>query len=151
MTPLDGAVMVGSYDHLIVVLSALIAILASYTGLDLAERVTAADGTIRLVWLTSGAIALGIGIWSMHYTAMLAFRLPVSVLYHWATALLALLAGIAASATALFAASQTSLGWPTILAGSVFQGGGIAALHYIAMDSMRLDATCHYSPTIVAF
>ena len=140
-----------SYNYPIAVLSAFIAVLASWTSLDLAERVTAARGALRLVWLTSGAIAMGIGIWSMHYTAMLAFRLPVPVLYHWPTALLSLLAGIVASAIALFAASQTSLGWPTILAGSVFQGGGIAALHYIAMDSMRLDATCHYSPTIVAF
>ena len=140
-----------SYNYPIAVLSAFIAVLASWTSLELAERVTAARGALRLVWLTSGAIAMGIGIWSMHYTAMLAFRLPVSVLYHWPTALLALLAGIVASAIALFAASRTSLGWPTILAGSVFQGGGIAALHYIAMDSMRLDATCHYSPTIVAF
>ena len=54
MTSLDG-VMVGSYDYLLVVLSALIAVLASYSALDLAERVTAARGTVRLAWLISGS------------------------------------------------------------------------------------------------
>ena len=64
MTSLDG-VMVGSYDYLLVVLSALIAVLASYSALDLAERVTAARGTVRLAWLITGSAAMGIGIWSI--------------------------------------------------------------------------------------
>ena len=115
MTSLDG-VMVGSYNYLLVVLSALIAVLASYSALDLAERVTAARGTVRLAWLISGSAAMGIGIWSMHFTAMLAFQLPVPVWYHWPTVLLSLLSGIAASAIALFTVSRTMLDgrrlWP---------------------------------------
>src|ERR1700719_1134878 len=102
----------GSYNYAIVVLSAGIAVLAAWTSLDLAERVTAARGAIRLAWLISGAIAMGIGIWSMHYTGMLAFRLPVPVLYHWPTVLLSLLAGVVASAVALFVVSRARLGWP---------------------------------------
>jgi PAS domain S-box-containing protein len=147
MTPVGG-VLVGSYDHLIVVVSALIAVLASYTALDLAERVTAARGTVRLAWLISGAIAMGIGIWSMHYTGMLAFRLPVLVLYHWPTVFLSLLAGIISSAIALFVVSQERLEWLGALAGSVFQGTGIAALHYTGMAAMRMQAMSHYSPAI---
>src|ERR1700722_6589625 len=106
MTPLDGSVIVGSYNHLIVGLSALIAVLGSYTALDLAGRVTAARGADRLAWLISGAIAMGIGIWSMHYVAMLAFRLPVAVMYHWPTVLLSLLLGIVSSIIALFVVSR---------------------------------------------
>jgi PAS domain S-box-containing protein len=150
MIPLDGAVMVGSYDHLMVVLSALIAVLASYTALDLAERVTAARGAVRLAWLVSGATVMGIGIWSMHYSAMMGFRLPVPVLHHWPTTMLSLLAGIAASAIALFVVSRKRLGWLTALAGSIFQGAGIAGLHYTAMAAMRLPAMCHYSTAMVA-
>ena len=62
MTRLDGIAIVGSYDNLTVVLSILIAVLASYTALDLGERVTAARGAARIAWLISGAIAMGIGI-----------------------------------------------------------------------------------------
>jgi PAS domain S-box-containing protein len=142
--------MVGSYNYLLVVASALISVLASYTALDLAERVTASRGNVRLAWLISGSMAMGIGIWSMHYTGMLAFHLPVPVLYHWPTVLLSLFFGISASAIALFVVSLKGLAWLEGLAGGVFQGGGIAALHYTAMASMRLPAMCHYSPAIVA-
>jgi NO-binding membrane sensor protein with MHYT domain len=71
----------GSYDYRLVVLSVLIAILASYTALDLAGRVTAFRGWSRLAWLTGGATSMGMGIWSMHYIGMLAFSLPVPIQY----------------------------------------------------------------------
>jgi hypothetical protein len=116
------SVLTGSYNYPLASLSAFIAVLASWTSLDLAERVTAARERVRLVWLVGGSVVTGIGIWSMHYTALLAFRLPVPVLYYWPGVLLALLAGIAAAGIALFAVNRTKSGWPAILAGSVFQG-----------------------------
>src|ERR1700730_13108508 len=140
----------GSYNYAIVILSAGIAVLAAWTSLDLAERVTAARGAIRLAWLSSGAVAMGIGIWSMHYTGMLAFRLPVPVLYHWPTVLLSLLAGVVSSAIALFVVSRNRVGLTAALAGSTFQGLGIGVLLYTAMSAMRLPAMCHYSGAIVA-
>jgi CheY-like chemotaxis protein len=70
-------VMVGAYDARVVALSLVIAVLASYVALDLGERVTAARWWARLLWLTGGATAMGLGIWAMHYSAMLAFHLPV--------------------------------------------------------------------------
>ena len=79
--------MIGFYDYRLVVLSVLIAIGASYAALDLAARITAASGRIRLAWLAGGAFAMGVGIWSMHYIGMLAFSLPVPVLYDWPTVL----------------------------------------------------------------
>lgn len=69
--------MTGSYDYRLVSLSVLIAICAAYTALDLAGRTTATRGRVRVAWLTGGAIAMGVGIWSMHYVGMLAFSLPV--------------------------------------------------------------------------
>ena len=149
MTPLDGTVMPGSYDHLLVALSALIAVLGSYTALDLGGRVTTAREASRIAWLISGAFAMGIGIWSMHYIGMLAYRLPVLVLYDLPTVLLSLLAGILSSAIALFAVSRPTLGSLRALAGSISQGAGIAALHYTSMAAMRLPGMCHYSPAIV--
>src|ERR1039458_365885 len=77
--------LLGSYNHHLVVLSVLIAILSSYTALDLAGRVTASWGWPRLAWLISGATSMGAGIWSMHYIGMLAFGLPVQIQYDWPT------------------------------------------------------------------
>src|SRR5258708_31184206 len=104
--------MVGSYDYRLVTLSVVIAIFASYAALDLAGRTTAASGRVRLVWLAGGAIAMGVGIWSMHYIGMLAFSLPVPVLYDWPTVLLSLVAAVFASAVALFVVSRNTMGWP---------------------------------------
>src|ERR1700722_15851578 len=142
-------VMVGSYDHRLVALSVFIAILASYAALDLSGRVTSSHGRARLLWLTGGSAAMGIGIWSMHYIGMLAFRLPVPVKYDWPTVSLSLLAAVFASAVALFVVSRRQMGLLRATVGSIFMGGGIAAMHYIGMEAMRLPAMCHYSPALV--
>jgi NO-binding membrane sensor protein with MHYT domain/serine phosphatase RsbU (regulator of sigma subunit) len=142
--------LLGSYDHRLVVLSVLIAILASYTALDLAGRVTASRGWPRRAWLISGATSMGAGIWSMHYIGMLAFRLPVPIRYDWPTALLSLFAGIFSSVVALVIVSRQKMGLLSTLAGSIFMGGSIVAMHYIAMFSMRLAVMCRYSPSLVA-
>ena len=99
----------GSYDMRLVALSVLIAVMASYAALDLARRVTSARGRVRAAWLGGGAMAMGIGIWSMHYVGMLAFRLPIRVQYDWPAVLLSLRAAILASAIALFAATRSPL------------------------------------------
>src|SRR5579859_6436187 len=107
---LPDLVMAGSYDDRLVVLSVFIAILASYAALDLSGRVTSSHGRARVVWLTGGSVAMGIGIWSMHYIGMLAFRLPVPVEYDWPTVLLSLLAAVFASTVALFVVSRRKMG-----------------------------------------
>ncbi len=145
----SDVVMLGHYDARLVALSVFIAIVASYAALDLAARVTSATGGTRYLWLSGGATAMGIGIWSMHYIGMLAFRLPVPVQYDWPTVLLSLLAAIFASFVALFVVSRKRMGPLQALVGCVIMGGGIAAMHYIGMAAMRLPATCHYSPAIV--
>jgi PAS domain S-box-containing protein len=141
--------MKGSYDYRLVALSVLIAVLASYAALELSARTTAARGRLRLAWLVGGAIAMGQGIWSMHYIGMLAFNLPVPVLYDWPTVLLSLLAAIFASAVALFVVSRKKLGWPWAITGSAIMGGGIATMHYTGMAAMRLPAICSYRPSLL--
>ena len=148
--PSPDLVLAGSYDHGLVALSVVIAVLASYTALDLAGRVTATHGRARLIWLAGGATAMGIGIWSMHYVGMLAFSLPVPVQYDWPMVLLALSAGVLSAALALFVVSRERMGAPRAVSASLFMGGAIAAVHYTGMAAMRLPAMCHYSPLLVA-
>src|SRR4029077_2197393 len=140
----------GSFDYGEVARSVLIAIAASYAALDLTGRLTTARGRARLAWLGGGAVAMGIGIWSMHFKGMLAFHLPVSVEYHWPTVLASLLVAIFASAIALYAASRQKMGLVEAMTGSVVMGGAIAGMHYIGMAAMRLPAITRYSPLLVA-
>src|SRR4029077_7869380 len=102
--------LIGSYNYVLVALSVLIAIFASYAALDLAGRVTAASGWTRAVWLVGGAGAMGVGAWSLHYIGMRAFTLPIRVAYHWPTFLLSLLAAILASVVALGVVSRQKMG-----------------------------------------
>jgi PAS domain S-box-containing protein len=144
-----GEVINGSYDYRLVALSVLIAALASYAALDLAARVTAAHGRMRFAWLFGGAAAMGTGIWSMHYIGMLAFSLPIPVLYDWPEVLLSLLAAVFTSAVALFVVSRKGMGLPAATVGSLFMGTGIATMHYTGMAAMRLPAMCSYSAALV--
>ena len=105
-----SAALTSSYDYGEVTRSVLTAIAASYAGLDLAGRVALARGRSRLAWLGGGAIAMGIGIWAMHFQGMLAFHLPVSVEYHWPTVLVSLLVAVLASAVGLYVASSRKNG-----------------------------------------
>lgn len=136
--------LVGSYDYRLVALSVLLSIAASYAALDIAGRVTATRGNIRLLWLASGAAAMGSGIWSMHYIGMLAFRLPVVVYYDWPTVLISLLCAVFASAVALFVVSRQKMGLRQAAVGSLVMGSGIAGMHYVGMAAMRLPAMCTY-------
>ena len=142
--------LVGTYDYRLVALSVVIAICASYAALDLAGRIAASRGLSRMVWLAGGASAMGLGIWSMHYIGMLAFSLPVPVAYDWPTVLASLLAAIFASAVALWIVSRKKMGLWSTIPGSIIMGAGIAAMHYLGMEAMRLPGMCHYNDGIVA-
>ncbi len=139
-----------TYDPGFVVLSILIAICASYAALDLAGRTSATRGRAHYAWIAGGAAAMGLGIWSMHYIGMLALTLPVPVLYDVPTVVISLLAAILSSAIALQVVSGKQLRPLPLAAASLSMGAGISAMHYIGMAAMRMPATCHYNPWVVA-
>lgn len=137
--------MSGHYDIHRVLLSLVISILASWAALDISGRVSLqVRESRRTAWLCAGAFAMGLGIWTMHYVGMLAYLMPMSVLYDWPTVLLSLCAAVFSSAGALFIVSRRTLSWSRTLPGSLFMGGGIAAMHYIGMAAMRMPATMTY-------
>jgi two-component system sensor histidine kinase/response regulator len=142
--------MVGTYDFRLVALSVFISMLGAYAAVELAERVTAARGRTWFSWVIGGAAASGLNTWSMHYTGMLAFSLPVPVLYDWPTVAISFLPAAVSAAAALFLVNSWNLRWPRALAGSIFIGGGIATLHYTGMAAMRFEGMCRYSPVLVA-
>jgi PAS domain S-box-containing protein len=143
-------VLSGSYDYRLVALSIMLAMFASYAALNLAGRVTSAHGWVRIVWLSAGAAAMGLGIWAMHYVGMLALSMPMPISYHLPTVLLSLLAAITASAVALFVVSRPTMNVWQGIAGSMAMGTGIAAMHYIGMAAMRCSAVIVYDGKIVA-
>jgi len=140
--------MVGAYDMRLVLLSYIIAAVASYVALDLAGRVTATQGTARKLWLMGGAVAMGVGIWSMHFIAMLAFSLPVAVSYDTMITLASMVAAIGTSGIALFIVSREAMGMVPLISGAVLMGAGIGTMHYTGMAAMRLEASMWYDQTL---
>ena len=138
--------MTGSYSQSLVAISLLVAMLASYTALDMAGRLATAQGRVARWWLAGGAAAMGLGIWSMHFIAMLAFKLPVPVGYDLAITLYSLAVSIGASAYALWLVSRPSLPLQRLAAGAVLMGLGIAAMHYLGMAAMRMQPGIDYHP-----
>jgi signal transduction histidine kinase/NO-binding membrane sensor protein with MHYT domain len=144
----------GHFDPGLVALSFLVATLAGYTALAIAERVTAArlraGRRTGSAWLASGAVAMGAGIWSMHFIGMLAFRLPIPVAYDIPLILLSLLVAVGASWLALAVASRDLLPLPALLFAGGTMGVAIAGMHYIGMAAMRVAATIAFDPLRVA-
>lgn len=135
-----------SYNNWLVVLSLGVAILASYTALELAGRIAIAEPRRRIAWLAGGAIAMGTGIWSMHFIAMLAFSLPIALGYDVSITLLSLGIAIAVSFLALSIATRPRLGWKGLVFGGILMGFGIAGMHYTGMAAMLMQPPIVYQP-----
>jgi diguanylate cyclase len=136
----------GSFQTPLVVLSVVVAIFASYTALSLAERVGRSHGRSVHAWTVGGALAMGSGIWAMHFLGMLAFRLPVAVGYDVPITLLSLLLPILVSGTALWRVSQPQLDGKGLLGSGVLMGLGINAMHYTGMAALRMRPGIEYEP-----
>ncbi len=139
-----GTALTATYDLRLVVLSLVIAVIGSYTALDLAGQVSLAQGRARQLWLIGGAIALGISIWLMHFVAMLAYHLPIQIAYDFLIVLISMAVAIAGSGAGLFVVSRQPLGWLMLLAGGFFVGLGIIGMYFTAMAAMRLAAVPSY-------
>jgi len=133
-----------SYNPLLVLLSLFVAILASYTALDMAGRVVTAQGRAALWWLIGGASAMGLGIWSMHFVGMLALSLPIPVGYDVGITLTSLAIGIGASMFALWLVSRRELPWPRLVGGALLMGAGVAGMHYTGMAALRMNPGIQY-------
>ena len=141
-----------SYDPTLVALSVAIAIFAAYTALELAARATAA--TRQAPWLTASAIAMGGGIWSMHFVGMLALETPDPVTYAVTPTLLSLAVAITATAAAFFWVNRPPGTGPrtfaSLLVPGLAMGTAIAGMHYIGMSAMRTTMPVTFDPARVA-
>jgi diguanylate cyclase len=138
------------YNHWLVGLSLVVAMLVSYTALRLASRVAISEGNGSRIWLGIGAIAMGVGIWSMHFVGMLAFSLPISLAYDVPTTLALLAVAIVTSGFALAITSGRRLTVPRLTGSALVMGSGISAMHYMGMAAITILPGIAYDPFLVA-
>jgi two-component system sensor histidine kinase/response regulator len=128
------------YNVWLVMLSLLIASVAAYAALGLAQRVVTTDDDSWKWWLAGGAFAMGFGVWAMHFIGMMALHLPITLYYHWPLTALSILPAVAGSALLLLLIRRYKR--PSVLPvllGSVALGGGIGAMHYAGMAAIELQ------------
>ncbi len=138
------------YHHWLVLVSLLVAILASYTAITLALRIRVATRQLAPAWLIGGGFAMGIGIWSMHFVGMLALSLPIEIAYDVGTTLLSMVIAIVVSTFALHIASRKHVGRAALVSASFAMGIGICAMHYVGMAAIEITPPIRYDPLWVA-
>jgi PAS domain S-box-containing protein len=143
-------VVTGTYNPHLVALSILVAAFASYTALDLGGRVAAIRGVAPPGWLVAAAIAMGGGIWSMHFIAMLAFNIPIPMSYGVGLTALSLVVAIFVTGAGFYFINRQSAPPLAPVFSGIFMGLGIAAMHYIGMAAMREHVKISYDFLFVA-
>lgn len=139
----------GHHDWSLVALSCAVAGFAAYVAIDIAQRVfESREGQWK--WLGLGALALGGGIWSMHFIGMEAFAMPIPMGYSLGKAGLSLAAAIAVALLALWVASRDGLGPGAVAVGAVLMGLGICVVHYTGMAAMEMTPAIQYRPGLFA-
>ncbi|MBU0556781.1 MAG: response regulator [Alphaproteobacteria bacterium] len=140
-------IMTGTHDNVLVILSIAIAMFASFTALSLASRTLASTGWARRVWLSSAALALGGGVWSMHFVAMLAFSMPgMPTSYDLSQTLLSLLIALIFTGAGFSVLNWQTLRLRWLITAGLLMGAGIVTMHYVGMAAMRMPATVSYEP-----
>src|SRR4051812_16619875 len=133
-----------THDATLVVLSVLIAAVASYTALDLAGRIQAARAWTSHLWLSTAAIVMGGGIWSMHFVAMLAFSMPgMEVQYDLGLTLLSLALPVLVTGIGFFV-NRSNQGRMALVLSGLLMGIGIVGMHYTGMAAMQMPADLSY-------
>ena len=127
-----------SHNHNLVLLSLILAVVSAFTGFTITENLSAKTLLQRKISVSMAAVALGGGIWSMHFVAMLGLNLPVMVFYDAAITLASALIAILIVAVALMILHffvRTSI---TIVLAGCIVGAGILLMHYIGMAGLQL-------------
>ncbi|MDX7951390.1 MHYT domain-containing protein [Lichenihabitans sp. Uapishka_5] len=138
-----------SYDPTLVVLSVVIAVIASYTALDLAGHVQGASRRQRWGWIAGASLAMGGGIWSMHFVGMLAFRMGMPVLYDLGVTVVSFAIAVGVTAAAFAWVSLAGRSWKAIAISGPMMGLGVAAMHYTGMTAMQIPGNLAFSGPVV--
>lgn len=137
---------IASHDLTLVGLSYLVSVVGAFVSLYISDYIVSRDGSIQFGWLALAALVFGgCGIWAMHFIGMLAYRTEMAVTYDVSRTLVSAALPIALC----FAAFYTVYRWASrpawLIAGLLF-GAGVAAMHYVGMDAMRMAARMSHDP-----
>ncbi|MFF8842094.1 MHYT domain-containing protein [Streptomyces sp. NPDC015127] len=146
----------GHLDHaafgiLTPALSYLMAVIGAALGLRCTVRALSTTGRARRNWLLTAASAIGTGIWTMHFVAMLGFAVRgTDIRYDVPLTVLSLLVAVLVVGAGVFCVGYGRDPVRALLIGGLSTGLGVASMHYLGMAALRLHGSVHYDPLLVA-
>ncbi|MFE7776392.1 MHYT domain-containing protein [Streptomyces sp. NPDC057445] len=146
----------GHLDHatfgwLTPVLSYVMACIGAALGLRCTVRALETTGSSRRNWLVTAASAIGTGIWTMHFVAMLGFGVTgTDIRYDVPLTILSLLVSVLVVGAGVFAVGHSRDRVRALLLGGLTTGLGVASMHYLGMAALRLHGEVRYEPLLVA-
>ncbi|MEV7344609.1 MHYT domain-containing protein [Streptomyces sp. NPDC093544] len=145
----------GHLDHaafgwLTPVLSYAMACIGAALGLRCTVRALGATGRSRRNWLLAAASAIGTGIWTMHFVAMLGFSVSgTEMRYNVPLTIVSLLVAMVVVGAGVFAVGYGRDRGRALALGGLTTGLGVASMHYLGMAALRLHGDVHYDPALV--
>ncbi|MBZ3902994.1 MHYT domain-containing protein [Streptomyces brasiliscabiei] len=148
---MQGTVDGFSYGLVTPVVAYLMACLGGALGLRCTTRAMLVDGRWRIGWLALGSAAIGSGIWTMHFVAMMGFKVrQTPVHYDALTTFASLAVAIVMVGIGIFMVASKGATGAALFTGGTITGLGIASMHYLGMAGMRLNGTLQYNTLTVA-
>lgn len=138
-----------THNNWLVVASLLVALMAGFTGLSLTQGLSERSIPQRKVLIALASVALGGGIWSMHFVAMLGLQLPILFYYDAAITLASALVAILVVGVALLILHFYKRTRQSIVLAGVIVGLGVLTMHYIGMAGLELCKAL-YTPIGIA-
>jgi NO-binding membrane sensor protein with MHYT domain len=124
--------------------------LGSFLGLRCVILSRAYEGAAKARWLILASVAIGaVGIWSMHFIAMLGFTIPGEpIRYNVLETVASMLLAVAVVGAGLFIVGFGHGQLSRLLLGGVIIGVGVAGMHYLGMAAMSMPDTMSYNPLL---
>ncbi|WP_187274180.1 MHYT domain-containing protein [Paenibacillus sp. N3.4] len=126
---------INEYHFHLILLSFFIILFASYTALSLSKKISISKGWYHKLWVFCCAIVMGVGIWSMHFIAMLAYPLPQSISFQFQTVLVSILLALIGSVVGYFITFLSHLKVAHLIIGGIFMGLAISGMHYTGLTA----------------
>ncbi|RZB20737.1 hypothetical protein StrepF001_06555 [Streptomyces sp. F001] len=148
---MQGTVDGFSYGLVTPVVAYLMACLGGALGLRCTTRSMLVAGSWRPGWLALGSAAIGSGIWTMHFIAMMGFKVEEAPIHYDKPMTYASL-GIAIVMVGLgiFIVGYRGARGTALFTGGTITGLGIASMHYLGMAGMQLNGKLEYNTLTVA-
>ncbi|MFI5682734.1 MHYT domain-containing protein [Streptomyces sp. NPDC051636] len=148
---MQGTVDGFSYGVVTPLVAYLMACLGGALGLRCTTRSMLVARSSRPAWLALGAAAIGSGIWTMHFVAMMGFTVrETPVHYDKSTTYASLGLAIVMVGIGIFIVGYRGATGTALFTGGTITGLGVASMHYLGMAGMRLNGKLEYNTLTVA-